>query len=118
MSISGILSSSFSQYQVGALRTSYQQDLQKLSQDHQVSRPHHQHRLKTNSEDLTASTQSGSVQAQPTVPIGGLLQTEPPLGRPVPVGGTEPPLGRPVPAGGTEPPLGRPVPDPQVSLLA
>ena len=118
MSISGILSSSLNHYQVGAPRTSDRPDFQQLSQDHQVSRFHHQHRLKTNGEDSTASTQSGSVQARPTVPIGGLLQTEPPLGRPVPVGGTEPPLGRPVPAGGTEPPLGRPVPDPQVSLLA
>lgn len=118
MSISGILSSSLSHYQVGVPRTSDQPDFQKLSQDHQVSRSHHQHGLKTSSEDLSASAQSGSLQRQPLVPIGGLLQTEPPLGRPVPVGGTEPPLGRPVPDGGIEPPLGRPVPDPQVSLLA
>ncbi len=118
MSISGILSSSLSQYQVGAPRTSDKPDFQQLSQDHLVSRSHYQHRLNTSSGDLTASTQSGSLQAQPPVPVDRLLQTEPPLGRPVPVGGTEPPLGRPVPAGGTEPPLGRPVPDPQVSLLA
>src|SRR5258708_33691019 len=117
MSISGILSSSLSPYQIGAPRTSDRPDFQQLSQDHQVSRSHHQHRLNTSSGDLTSSTQSGSVQARPTVPIGGLLQT-PPLGRPVPVGGNEPPLGRPVPAGGTEPPLGRPVPDPRGSVPA
>ncbi len=117
MSISGILSSSLNHYQVGAPRTSDRPDFQQLSQDHQVSRFHHQHRLNTSSGDLTASTQSGSLQTQPPVPVDRLLQT-PPLGRPVPVGGTEPPLGRPVPTGGTEPPLGRPVPDPQVSLLA
>ncbi len=104
MSISGILSSSLSPYQAGAPRTSDKPDFQQLSQDHQVSRSHHQHRLNTSSGDLTASTQSGSLQAQPPVPVDRLLQTLP--------------LGRPVPAGGTEPPLGRPVPDPQVSLLA